>query len=382
MTDNNNTSKRERVNQIKTAIESLTVEELCNTLKISGLKRTGDRYRGNCPIHGGDSKSFTIYRDKGRIVWNCPTSCGSGNVFYLGAKLWGFGESLKGKNWISLINKFAQAMGLPSVDGGELTVSQLDEIRRRGELLKAEREKAAEQEAELAEWTDEVLTEWMRQLGFDQREIDYLKERGVITAQGEGAEELYHAGCRSFSVRSLTMLCDAVGVDKVRAVLGDGTKLVEQFKRRPLLVFTTNSDCQTTGVQARSVDPKTPKEYRFISRGKISSGFFNGHELCMYQDRKIVCVEGMTDLLAAVVYREKLEATLGRELVVIGKAGAGKMGETTAEQFTDREVLFLFDDDEAGVRGAGECAAAADRFASSSTFSNIQGGDLVEVLSA
>ena len=381
MPENHNNHRTERVNQIKSAVESLTVEELCGVLAIKGLRRSGERYRGNCPIHGGDSKSFTIYRDNARIVWNCPTSCGSGNVFYLGAHMLGIGTNLKGRNWISLLNKFAQAMGLPAVGGGELTAAQLLEIEERSKRLKDERERVAAEEAVLFERTNLVLTELMKELTLENREIEYLRGRGIVTCGVQEARaRLIAAGVRSFDRRALKALTEEFSADDLRHVLGDGRKLLEQFEKRPLLMFTANSDHMITGCQARSIDPHCQKEYRFISRGKIAGGFFNGIEFADHTNKPVVCVEGMTDLLACLMHYAKLERSIGRESVVIGKAGAGKMSEQVAKQFKGREVTFIFDDDEAGRAGASSCASIAGKHASAAFYTTVQGGDISEVL--
>jgi DNA primase len=44
------------------------------------LRRSGDGYRGACPLHGGDNPSaFVIYiGDDGRQRWHCYTGCKGG----------------------------------------------------------------------------------------------------------------------------------------------------------------------------------------------------------------------------------------------------------------------------------------------------------------
>jgi len=49
---------------------------------MDGLKRSGDKLYGACPIHGGDNpKAFNVSLDKN--LWNCFTYCGGGSVIDL-----------------------------------------------------------------------------------------------------------------------------------------------------------------------------------------------------------------------------------------------------------------------------------------------------------
>jgi len=328
-----------RVNEVKEAFNSLTVEEFLALAQIQGFKQKGEKWRGNCPLHDSDSRSFTIYKKPEGIFYNCPTNCGSGTAFGLFAKLNNLGT--KGRDFISVMNLLAARMGMPGINSGELTAQQLAEIEKRKKQRALERQQQEAEKEKFRVLSAQVFAVMFDTLRVEGAGLDYLVARGLNAKHVVKLDDL---GVRTWNEYCLEELKHSFSHEEIERVLGPLDKLKQQLKQRPLLMFTHDGD-RFTGFQARSVDPNCKKRFRFVSRGAISEGFFNGHQIAQ-NVKKIIMVEGMTDCIA--------EHCEGHELaLIIGKSGAGRIGPKLAKKLSFCEsVLVLFDDDEAGKIGS------------------------------
>jgi len=313
----NNSERQNRVNLIIDTLNSLTVEEFLKVAQVDGLRTSGGKWRGKCPIHGGDSKAFTVYQKSAGIFYNCPSSCGSGNTIKLIAKLNNL--ETKGRDFISVINLAAQRMGLPGLEGGELTAQQLaliEERKKRSAIVKAQKEK---EELEQAVKTHRVLMHLFMSLQVSDKVVSYLQGRQLV-ADAADAKVL---GVRSWDSRCVSDLLAHFDRETLGQVLGPADKLEEQIGKRPLLLFTFVAN-QCTGFQARSIDDDCEKRWRYMSRGKTACGFFGGEQLA--EPGPVVIVEGMTDTIIGRRYPEfGAEFFDGEIPTVIGKPGRERL---------------------------------------------------------
>jgi hypothetical protein len=374
----NSTDRRERVNLIIDTLNSLTIEEFLGVCQIEGLRGSGGKYRGKCPIHGGDSKAFTVYQKSNGIFYNCPTSCGSGNTVKLLAKVNNL--DTKGRDFVSVMNLAAQRMGLPGIEGGELTPAQLKAVEERKAKAEQDRAKRLEQERILEHQTNEVLLNMMLNLTISDEVVSYLQERQLV----EGAEQALEFRVRTWNPKIVSVLLDQFNKSVLHAVLGKADDLQKQFGPRPLLMFSFEGDA-VVGVQARSIDPNCEKKWRYNSRGKIAFGFFGGEQITRWdnKDRPVVIVEGMTDTLIGRRYPEfGAELFDGRLPIIVGKPGAGRMSKRCAALMKGRDVALVFDGDKAGKDGARQSAAILTEFATSVQYVNTDGDLCDEIVSA
>ncbi len=67
----------------KTVKDELPIERVLEEYgMLDGLKRSGNKLYGSCPVHNGDNpKAFSVSLEKG--LWNCFTNCGGGSVIDL-----------------------------------------------------------------------------------------------------------------------------------------------------------------------------------------------------------------------------------------------------------------------------------------------------------
>jgi DNA primase len=368
------TTKADRIKIIYEAIQSLSIEELIEAAQIRGLRERHGKWRGNCPIHGGDSGSFTVYAKSSGVYWNCPTSCGSGDMISLLGRT--LGLTTKGRDYLSILNVMAGRLGLPGIEGGELTATQLAQIEKRRLESAQRRKELAEQEERMRQLTHRVLVDMRAGLMLGEREHKYLQTRceptDLVTLSGFGFV--------SWDERILSRLVSRFSADELHSVLGHSRDLMDQFRRRPLLAFTANGS-RVTGVQARSIDPDCHKKWRFVSRGDISEGFFNGAHLLASPSVPVVVVEGMTDTVAGISAPGwASEFFDGRAHITLGKAGAGRISPLLAETLRGREVLLCFDGDTAGKRGAAASALVLEHIANKVSYATLD-GDLCEELS-
>lgn len=339
----NNNEKSQRVNNIIGCLNSLTVQQFINVARISGMKEMGGRWRGNCPIHGGDSKSFAVYKKPEGIFYNCPTNCGSGNSIRLIAEMNNL--NTKGKDFISLMNLIAERIGLPKLDDGELSVEQLQQIEDRRKQAAQQRHEMLIAEQEKRAIAHRVFSEMANSLTVEGAGLDYLVERG-LKVDDRKLKILHDANVRSWCPNKFGPYLKGSKMDQI---LGNKEAFFKQLSQRRLIMFTHDGEF-FTGFQARSHRMDSKKDYRFVSRGMTGSGFFNGQALENKKNQNILMLEGLTDCIAWLCEGDG-------SCLAIGKAGAGTITKKSAKLLADCErVKLVFDGDEAGTNGARNCA--------------------------
>jgi len=369
----NSNPRQERVNLILSALNSLTVEEFLKVAQVEGLKPSRGKWRGRCPIHGGDSKAFTVYQKSSGTFYNCPTSCGSGNNVKLFAKLNNL--DTKGRDFITAINLIAQRMGIPGVEGGELTEAQKAAIEKRKAEAEERRKERLEQEQEEERLTNAVLLALMARLDVSEAVVSYLHGRGLV----ENSEQARAVGVRSWDPVAVSGLLGQFSTEELRTVFGKGEELMKQFNPRPLLMFAFAGE-QCVGVQCRSIDPQCEKVWRYNSRGKVALGFFGGEQLSLNVTAPVVIVEGMTDTVIGRRLPEFASEWFdGETPIIVGKPGSGTINRRCARLLQGRDVALVFDGDKAGVKGVQTSAQVLTEYAKRVRHINLD-GDLAEAL--
>ena len=299
---------------------------LASSLGLKGLSGSST-LRGPCPIHGGKGNNFALYNGDSGLGWTCHSHCGSGDALSLIARV----------NGLDCRSDFKRVLALASDLLGLVTMPELDPsgppraVERRASDTQS---KALSAIVERLELSGDVLT--------------YLRHRGGVVGDKEQFRPAYDLGLVTFEVERVADLFSS---------MADGFgNFARDFHTHPLVLPVTNSAGEIVAIQGRSINPETPKKWRFTSRGASSNGFFGGKDLKGTSDALTVVTEGAMDCLALRVAAPELTPVWG-PFVAIGRAGAsGGLSRRQAEMLENRRVLLAFDGDLAGREGAKSAA--------------------------
>lgn len=361
------------------AFNSLGLLEFSQVFDLK-LKEKGRRLKGNCPMHGGDSESFAVYvTERGRIAYNCSTKCGSGRAIDLIGHLNGLEP--KGKSFIQLLDVIAEKLGLPGPGGPDLTEAQKADLEKRRELVKRAQIENAIWQRDLSILTTRVLTVLRDISPIGLRAVEYLRKHKVFPSDDDQARavssQMYLGQWRTQA--NIKELLSQFSPEELNRVFGDGRDFIAAMEARPLMCFATAPHGEIVAMQARSINPHCQKKFRFISYGEISKGFFNAEELIAKPSAPVLLLEGLTDTIAAASFRDFGRGYFKQDPAIIGKSGSGRLTPVQIEMLKNRDVVIMFDGDDAGEAGAIACVNALKPFAASVTFSNLE-KDLCELL--
>ena len=144
------------------------------------LKRSGNGWRGACPLHSGDNPTaFVIYADRGRQRWHCYTGCNAGGDAIDFVRRW---RNLPAgpAGFVEAVRVLAEVFGVPLTEAGP----DADEARQ-VEERRQEREQRRGLLAAAADYYTRLLWSPAGQAG-----LEYARKRGwadeTIKAMGLG----------------------------------------------------------------------------------------------------------------------------------------------------------------------------------------------------
>ena len=177
------------------------------------LRRSGDGWRGACPLHGGDNPTaFVIYTGRdGRQRWHCHTHCGGGDAIDF-VRLWHH-LSDDAEGFVEAVRFLAELAGIPPTDVGldaekaRQAADRRREQRRRQAMLEMAADyyarllwsPAGQQGLEYARrrgWTDETIQELglgysdgclLAHLRQQEADLNLAREVGLIAERQDGS---------------------------------------------------------------------------------------------------------------------------------------------------------------------------------------------------
>jgi DNA primase len=317
-------------------ISSEVVEEVrrrIDAVEIIGakveLRKSGTSYVGSCPFHTEKKGSFRVYPDGKRFM--CFGCGGRGDVFE-------FLTRLEGKTFPAVVRELAAKVGVivPLVEESP------EERRARGERATLYAACAA------------AATHWQRHLWSDAGEAArrYLAARGV----SEEVARTYRLGYalpkwhdleRALGARIPVTALQGAGVVATREDAGRAPHFFDRFRDR-IIFPIEDARGRIVGFGGRAIAAETEPKYlngpetRLYRKGAALYGLSRARET-IRRTRRAILVEGYFDVL--VLHQAGFLETVG--------CGGTTLTSEQVELLSAngcRELVLLFDGDEAGAR--------------------------------
>lgn len=301
------------------------------------LWKSGVAYAGSCPFHEEMHASFRLYpRDNRFVCFGCGAS---GDIFQ-------FFQRADGKAFPAVVRELAATLGI--VIPAERPPS-VDEQRSRSER------------AGLLAACEAATSHWQRNLWSSEGEKarEYLSERRV-TEEAASAFRLGHAPAAWHDVEHALAAAKiapavqhAAGVIAAREAPGKGTRYYDRFRDRIVLPIE-DAHGRVIGFGARALQGDADAKYlngpetAVFKKSRVLFGLRQARDVIRSTGRALL-VEGYFDVLALH------QAGFTSAVAACGTSFSREQVELLVESGC-RELILLFDGDEAGVAATARAA--------------------------
>lgn len=303
--------------------------------------------KGLCPIHGEKTPSFNVNTHNG--LWHC-FGCGAGGDVFK------FIEEIESIGFVESVEFLAQKTGVTlEYEEGNGKIEQKNEVTR-ARLIDIHRISVDFFQAQLASEEGSEAREFLRNRGFDENAVNHFKIGYSPKSWDSLLKELRRKG---FTEKE-------IAVSGVASSGGRG--LYDRFRGRVMWpIFSITGDPIGFGARKLYDDDEGPKylntpETPIYKKSQVLYGL-NLAKKTITAERKIIIVEGYTDVMAAHLSGlNNTVATCGTafgedHVKIVRRLIGDSQGNASGMILQDGnslggEVIFTFDGDAAGQKAA------------------------------